>query len=216
MKTTFKFEPGELSSWEQLITALTGFQALIYCDHQIPPIDVMNRIEKTFADLGMLKASRRSNLVRTMIKGRLTTGMKNIQLGLISKLNPVRSVIAEMPRDYETWLFFQIANCELNKTQQIYEYFAATAVTNPRGVVSQLLNGPQVKRFNESTSQDSRQEPLVQVISNLDSKSSDTSNVVNDASNAENVNPQIQKYKEEVNLSTSSPPPGAKVIIHRH
>ena len=84
-------EAGELRV--QLFTALTGFQARIYCGQQIPPIEVITRIEKVFADLGILKALKQSNLVRTVVKGRMTTRMRNTKLELISKLNLVRSDI---------------------------------------------------------------------------------------------------------------------------
>ena len=120
MKAIHTFEPGELR--DQLITVFMGFQALLYYGHQIPPIDVKNHIEKILADMGMLKASRRSNLVKSMVKpeGLMTTRVGNNYLGLICKLHPVRSNIVNVPWDYETCLFFRLPNQELTKEQQIY------------------------------------------------------------------------------------------------
>ena len=99
-------------------------------------------------------------------------------------------------------------------------------MTSHKGSASQLLNGPHPERFNVSISQVRRRimpgftrRRMTQVIS----KSSYPSNVLNDVSNAENVYPQtkgsanLNEEKGKVNLDTcSSSPPAARAPYIRH
>ena len=60
-------------------------------------------------------------------------------------------------------------------------------MTISRNGASQLLNGQPAKRFNESISQNHREESLQQVISGA----YDTSNNLDNASQDQNINPQV-------------------------
>ena len=50
--------------------------------HCLSPITVIERIEDVFGKLGMIKGSRRNNLVKIVMRGRLTTRLMNQQLDL--------------------------------------------------------------------------------------------------------------------------------------
>ena len=98
---------------DELLEVLLGFQSQTYSCRQMFPIDVLTRIENAFADLGMLKGSKQNNIVILIVKGRLTTRMKNKQLGFISELNPRRSGLVGVPREFNSWTFFRYCNREL-------------------------------------------------------------------------------------------------------
>ena len=52
----------------------------------------------------MIKGSNKNNIVKIIVKGRLTTRMKNHHLDLISKLNPRHTGLEGIPREHDTWL----------------------------------------------------------------------------------------------------------------
>ena len=124
-------------------------------------------------------------------------------LGLISELNPRRSGLVEVPREYNTWTFFRYRdnNRDLIVDMRTHSNLIPPSVTIPMEGASQLFIVPQPMRSTELISQDSREEPI-QVIS----KPCDAGSVQYEASNAENVKFPISKLEvdEEVILSKSS------------
>ena len=150
-------------------------------------IDVMNHIENVFSDMGKLKVSKKHNLVKTIVDGRATMKLMNVSLGIALKLNPVCSNIQDVPLSYYSWEFFRGPNSEPNKAKHMSGHFTAAAVTSHMAGQSQLVKEPQPERLTESMSQDSREEPLIQVIS----KPSDSDSVSYNVSCVENVTPQI-------------------------
>ena len=51
---------------------------------QMHQMEVMNRIKDTFGKLHMIKGSKKNNITKIIVKGRLTTRMKNYNLDIIS------------------------------------------------------------------------------------------------------------------------------------
>ena len=76
----------------------------------------------------------------------------------------------------------------LNIAQSVYGSPASQLMTISRDGASQLLNGPPTKCFNESISQNYREESLSQIVVGV----YDHSNVVDDAIQDENRNPHVR------------------------
>ena len=106
----------------------------------------------------------------------------------MSELNPRRSGLVGVTREYKTWTFFRCNNQELILDMRTPDNVILPAVKIPMERASQLFIVPQPVRCTESISQDSREEPP-----QVDSKPCDAGSVNHEASNAENVKPVILK-----------------------
>ena len=81
--------------------------------HCLSPMTVIERIEDAFGKLGMIKGSRRNNLVKIVARGRLTTRLMNQQLDLIRELNPNRGDLLGVTRHFDVYTFYRYNNKEL-------------------------------------------------------------------------------------------------------
>jgi hypothetical protein len=96
-----------------------------------------------------------NHMVKVIVHGRLTTTMKKNQVGVISKVNPRRLGL----QDYHRCM-----NRDLIMELMTPDQFVRPAVTIPLEGASQLFGIQLFKSSTDSTSQDSREETLAQVI----------------------------------------------------
>ena len=116
------------------------------------PGNVMDRIEDVFGKLDMIKGSRKSNIVKILIKGRLTTRMTNHYLGLICEFNPNLVDLAGIPRQYDMWIFFRYNNKDLMRDMGSGTFVLPVVTTIQ--VASQPFIAPQPERGTELILQD--------------------------------------------------------------
>ena len=81
--------------------------------HCLHPTNIMDRIEDAFGKLDMIKGSRKNNLVKIIIKDRLTTRVINHQLELIRELNPNRGDLLGVTRHFDIYTFYRYNNKDL-------------------------------------------------------------------------------------------------------
>ena len=96
-------------------------------------MEVMNRIDKVFVELGdmKLKAPINHQLVRVGLNGPMHTELINRQFGLIRQLNPVLFDEESVSLSYEPWEFFRGPNRELSKAHIVVGCFTDSAVSSP-------------------------------------------------------------------------------------
>ncbi len=84
------FEAGGLAEGIHRVLSECTEAYHIYCGQQLPLMEVMTciQVEQVFVDFNFVKGLRKNSMVKVIVKGRVTTRMKNNQLGLISELNP--------------------------------------------------------------------------------------------------------------------------------
>ena len=93
--------------------------------------------------------------------------MKNRILGLISELNPRRSGLLGVPRQFDTWTFSLHNNRELILEMMTPKHFVLPAVTIPKEGASQLFVVPLAMHSTESILQVTRAEPMYKLSRNL-------------------------------------------------
>ncbi len=77
------------------------------CCRRLPPLEVMTLIEQELVDLILVQGLKKSQVVEVISKGRTTTWIKKLTLGnvlgIISELNPSRSGLLMVQRQYDTF-----------------------------------------------------------------------------------------------------------------
>ncbi len=76
-------EPETGEPRDKISMVLTECILQMYSDHQLPQMEVMNRIKQTFINLELLKGLKKSNVKQTIVRGPMTTRMRNTELALV-------------------------------------------------------------------------------------------------------------------------------------
>jgi hypothetical protein len=100
-------------------------------------------------------------MVLVTTNGQVTTRM-NTQLSLISKLNPIRTGLVGISREYETGVFCDIMHRDLILELMPPDQFVTSVMTFPWRDTSQLLGVPRIMRYPRSALQDSLVEMIPQ------------------------------------------------------
>ena len=111
LKAIQELELGPLR--DRLLTVIVKCLVETSNGRRMHPMDVMNSIGDAFGKLHMIKGSKKDNIVQMIVKGRLTTRMKNYNLDFSSELNPRQVGLEGVPREYDIWLFFRYSNKEI-------------------------------------------------------------------------------------------------------
>ena len=106
--------------------------------HSLHPTSMMDRIEDAFGKLDVIKGLRKNNLVKIIVKDRLTTRLVNQQLELIRELDPNSGDLLGVTRHFDIYTFYRYNNKDLVWGIPLYPHFGVAytcTLQQSRGVV---------------------------------------------------------------------------------
>ncbi len=133
------------------------------CSKRLPPMEVMTFIKQVFVDLNLVKGLKKNQVVEVISKGRTTTWMKSLTIGIISELNPRRSGMLMVPRQYYTDVHCRIKNRSLILELKPHLYPAVPVVLIASA--SPIYGMPRFQRRTDGSSQGAREKLVTQIIS---------------------------------------------------
>ncbi len=163
----------------------------------------MDSIKDVFGEPGLIEKLAGNQHYLVGVDGHVRAWMKHPKVATIGISNPAdKSDKAWVIKGYKPWVHYQSVNLPLFESQ-VDGMFTDSQMTGSSAIASNPLNVSPVKRFDESSLHELRDQPLSQVALKMD----DPSNVFDDVSHDENRNPQVERPAAQIQKDI-------KVILH--